>query len=55
MIAKSDFIALKLEVDKLDTNELAGLKNLKTEINKLDVDKLKAVPKNFKKIMWCSG
>ena len=47
-LLKSDFIALKAEVDKLDNNELAtlptGLNNLKTKVDGFDVGKLKTLP-----------
>ena len=45
--AKKDFVALKVEVDKLDFNKLVNiptsLNNLKTKVDDLDVGKLKAV------------
>ena len=47
LAAKKDFIALKAEVDKLDTNKLVNvltsLNNLNTNIDDLDIGKLKAV------------
>ena len=47
-LLKSDFIALKADVDKLDNNELAtlptGLNNLKTKVDGFDVGKLKTLP-----------
>ena len=47
LAAKSDFIALKAEVDKLDINYLANvpisLNNLQRKVHDLDVDKLKTV------------
>ena len=51
--AKSDFIALRAEVDKLRINELVnvptGLNDLKTKVDDLDVSKLKTVPIDLKK------
>ena len=48
LAAKSDFIALKADIDKLGINELVmvptSLNNLKTKIDDLHVDKLKTVP-----------
>ena len=45
--AKKDFIALKVEVDKLDINKLVNvptsLNNLITKVDDLDVGKLKAL------------
>ena len=45
LAAKSDFIALKAEFEKLDINELVNvpiiLNNLKTKLDDLDVDNLK--------------
>ena len=32
----------------------SGLNNLKTKVNDLDVDKLKTVPVDLKKIKWCN-
>ena len=44
---KKDFMALKVEVDKLDINKLTNvpttLNNLKTKVDDLDVGKLKTV------------
>ena len=52
--AKSDFIALKAEVEGLDINEFVsvstGFKKLKTKVNDLNVDKLKTVSVDLKKI-----
>ena len=49
-----DFIALKAEVDKLDFNKLVnvltGLSNLKIKIDDLDVDKLKTLAIDLKKL-----
>ena len=49
---KRDFIALKVEVDKLDISKLVkvptGLNNLKTKVDDLDADKLKTVLVDFK-------
>ena len=54
LAAKKDFIALKLEVDKLDINKLVNvptsLNNLKTKVDDLDVGKLKTVPVDLKKL-----
>ena len=54
LAAKSDFISLKPEVDKLDINKLVnvstGLNNLKTKVDDLDVGKLKIVPIDLKKL-----
>ena len=50
---KSNFIALKAEVDKLDINKLvnvlSSLNNSKTKVDHLDVDKVKTVPIELKK------
>ena len=52
LAAKKDFIALKVEVDKLDINKLTNaptsLNNLKTEVDNLDVGKLKTVTVDLK-------
>ena len=54
LAAKRDFVALKVEVDKLDINKLVnvptGLNNLETKIDDLDVNKLKTVLVNLKKL-----
>ena len=54
LAAKKDFIALKTEADKLKVNTLvkvqSGLNDLKTQIGDLDVDKLKTVPIDLKKL-----
>ena len=54
LAVKSNFIALKAEVDKLGINKLVNvttsLNNLKTKLDNLDVDKLKSVPIDLKKI-----
>ena len=54
LAANKDFIDLKAEVDKLDTNKLVNvptsLNNLKTKVDDLDVGKLKTVPIDFKKL-----
>ena len=54
MTAKSDSIALKAEVDKLDIYKLVNvptsLNNLKTKVDDLDVVKLKTVPVDLKKL-----
>ena len=50
--AKSDFIALKAEIDKLEINKLVNvptnLNNLKAKVDDLDVSKLNAVPIKLK-------
>ena len=46
--ANTDFIALKAEVELL--NVLTGLNNLKTRVEYLDADELKAVLIDFKKL-----
>ena len=52
LAAKKDFIALKAEADKLDIAKLvnapASLNHLKTNVNDVDVGKLKTVPVNLK-------
>ena len=49
---------MKAEVDKLDINKLVNvptsLNNLETKVNDLNVDKLKTVPIDLKKMKWCS-
>ena len=54
LAGKKDFVALKVEVDKLDVNKLTnaqvGLNNLKTIVDDLDVDKLKTLSVNLKKL-----
>ena len=54
LAAKKDFIALKVEVDMLDVNDLikfsTGLNNLKAEVDDSDVGKLKTVPKDLQKL-----
>ena len=54
LAAKTDSIALKAEVKKLNTNKLVNvpttLNNLKTRVDDLHNDKLKAVPVNLKKL-----
>ena len=51
---KSDFIALKAELDKLNINELVnvptGLSNSKTKVDDLDVGNLKTVPIDLKRL-----
>ena len=53
LAAKKDFIALKVQVKKLDLNKLVnvptGLNNRKTRVDHLGVDKLKTVPVDLKK------
>ena len=48
LAAKKDFIALKVEVDKLEINKFVSLNNLKTKVDDLDVGKLKTVPVDLK-------
>ena len=52
--AKRDFIALKAEVVKLDINKLVNfpsvLNNLQTEVDDSDVDNLKTVSIDLKKL-----
>ena len=54
LAAKSSFVALKAEVDKLDVNKFVnvpiGLNNLKTKVNDSNVGKLKTVPVILKKL-----
>ena len=54
LAAKKDIFVLKDEVEKLGISKLVNLSrslsNLKTKVDDLDVDKLKAVPSNLKKI-----
>ena len=54
LAAKKDFIALNVEVDKLDINKLANVptcfSNLKTKVDNLHVGKLKAVAIDLKKL-----
>ena len=54
LAAKKGFIALKAEVEKLDIYKLinvtTSLNNLKTKVDDLDVDKLKTVPVDVKKV-----
>ena len=54
LAAKEDFIALKVEVDKLCISKLVhfptSLNNLKTKLDDLDVGKLKTVPVDLKKL-----
>ena len=53
LAAKSDFVALKALVKKLDMNKLfnvpSNLNNLKTKVDELDVSKLEIVPEDLKK------
>ena len=53
LAAKKDFVALKVEVDKLDINKLANvptsLNNLKTKVDDLDAGKFKPVPVALKR------
>ena len=44
---------MRAEVDKRDINKLfriIGLNNLKTKVNDLNIDKLKDIPVDFKKV-----
>ena len=53
LAAKRDSIALEVKIDKVGINksvDLPGLNNLKTKVNGLDLDKLKTVPVNLKKM-----
>ena len=54
LAVKSNFIALKAEVDKVDINKLVNvlnsLNNLKTKVDDLSVGKLKTVPIDLKKL-----
>ena len=54
MAAKKDFIALKVEVDKLHINKSVNfptsLNNLKAKVDDIDIGKLKAVPVDLKKL-----
>ena len=52
--AKSDFIVLKVEINKLDTNKLINaltdLNDLRAKIDDLDLGKLKMVPLDLEKV-----
>ena len=52
--AKSDFIVLKVEINKLDTNKLSNaltdLNDLRAKIDDLDLCKLKIVPIDLDKV-----
>ena len=54
LASKKDLFVMKDEVEKLGISKLVNfsrsLSNLKTKVDDLDVDKLKAVPSNLKKI-----
>ena len=54
LAAKKDVIALKAEVDKIDNaklvNILTNLNTLKTNVNDLNIGKLKTVHKDLKKL-----
>ena len=54
LAAKKDLITLQAEFDKLGFTKLVNfptnLNNLKTKVDNLDVDKLKTVPVDFKKL-----
>ena len=55
LAAKKDFIALKVEIGKLDINKLTNLptslNSLKPKADGLDVGKLKTLPVDLKKIV----
>ena len=52
LVAKNDFIALKVEGDRLEINKLVivltSLNNLKTKVGQLNVGELKTVPVDLK-------
>ena len=54
LTAKKHFIALKVEVDKLNINKLinvpTGLNNLKTKVYELDTEELETVPVDSEKL-----
>ena len=54
LAAKSDFVSLKAEVDKLDIDELknvsTNLRNLKSKVDKLDSGKLEITPVDLIKL-----
>ena len=54
LAVKSNFTALKNEVDKLHINELGNFptsfNNFKTKLDDLNVDKLKTAPEDLKKL-----
>ena len=54
LAAKINFIALKTEIGKLDINKFVkvptDLNNLITKVDDADVDKIKAVPVELKKV-----
>ena len=54
LVSKSDFIGLEVEVDKVVINSLvnipSSLNNLKTKIDDSNIDKLKVVPKDLKRL-----
>ena len=54
LAAEKDFVALNVEVDKLDINKLVNvptsLNNLKTNVDNLDVGKFKTVSVDLIKI-----
>ena len=56
LAAKRDFIALKVEADKLDITKLVnvstGLNILKTKADDLEVDKFKTVLVDLKKLRY---
>ena len=54
LVAKSDLVSLKGEVDKLDVDKLknvpTNLSNLKSKVDKLDIDKLAIFPVDLSKL-----
>ena len=54
LAAKKDFVALKAEDDKIEINKLLNvaksLNNLKTKVDDLNVDQLKIVPIDLKRV-----
>ena len=54
LLRKTDFINLKSDVDKLDTDKLknvpSNLSNLKSKIDKLDIRKLETTPVDLSKL-----
>ena len=52
LVAKNDFIALKVEGERLEINKLVivltSLNNLKTKVGQLNVGELKTVPVDLK-------
>ena len=54
LVAKSDLVSLKAEVDKLDVDKLksvsANLSNLKSKVDKFDIRKLETIPVDLSKL-----